>query len=105
MSENIDLRPAGQIERRPCRQELEASPGESLPPLAGEHVVKPQLKVVKIKHIRGGVLDLRLAERRRPQSEDCCCFDRSTPRSSFARSFKPCLSVKVRTSREAIFVQ
>ena len=39
-----------------------------------------------------------------PQSEVCCCFDRSTPRSSLHRSLSPWRSVNVRTSFAAILV-
>jgi len=40
-----------------------------------------------------------------PQSELCCSFFSSTPSRSLHRSLRPCLSGKVRTSREASFVQ
>ena len=40
MREDVDLRPAGEIERRAVRQEIETGLGKGAPPLTGEAAVE-----------------------------------------------------------------
>src|SRR5205085_10707778 len=62
MGENIDLRPAGEIEQRPAGEEIEAGLGEFHPALADQPLVEALLELVEIAHVGSGIFLLRIAE-------------------------------------------
>src|SRR5688572_22397285 len=62
MRENIHLRPAGEVEHGPVRQEIEAGFGEPHPPPALQPFVESLPERMQIAHVRGGIILLRVAE-------------------------------------------
>ena len=57
--------------------------------LALQHGVQPDAQFVQVEHVGGRVFELLGRQLGCPQSEDCCCFDRSTFSRSLHRSFNP----------------
>src|SRR3954465_1926774 len=65
MGEDIDLRPAGEVEHRPVRQEVEAGAGEAGPALPLEPFVQSLLQLVEVANVGGGIILLRVRKLRR----------------------------------------
>ena len=57
--EDVDLVPAGEVEPRPVRQEVEAGLRELRPPLARQPRVERRLQPVQVEDVGGGIVDLR----------------------------------------------
>src|SRR5690606_14191400 len=66
MCKNILFRPAGQVQRSPRRQEVEAGLSEGGPALPRQHRVQYGFQLMQVEHIRGGIPLLGLGKRRRP---------------------------------------
>ena len=93
VGENVHRLEAREIEPRPLGQIAEGRARKAVAALARQHRVELFAQRVQVQHVGGGVGELRLAQRAAPQSELCCCLERSTPSNSLTRSFRPCRSV------------
>ena len=93
MGEDVDLRPAGEIEHCAVRQEIEARLGEAGPPLALEPLVEPRLELVEVAHVGGGIILLRVAELGRTPVGALLLLGDFLAETSRTRSLSPCRSV------------
>src|SRR5687768_15967949 len=62
MREDVDLRPAGEVQRGPVRQEVETGLGKRRAAFACEALVELFLQPVQIAHVRRRIFLLRIAQ-------------------------------------------
>lgn len=82
MREDIRFGPAGKVQPGACRQKVKAALGELRAAFAGKAGVQFGPQLMQVENVGRGVFQLGLGQLGRPQSDDCCCFEMSMPRSS-----------------------
>ena len=105
MCKDVLLRPPLEIKQDTMRQEFEASLRQFLASLASQHRVEAATQGVQVHNVGGGIAKFSSVRAPAPQSELCCCLDKSMFSRSLHRSRKPCRSANVRASRDATLVQ
>jgi len=103
--ENVDVGPACEVRRARVGRKVEGGRGQLGAALALQKGIELGLSRVQIEHGGGGIGELLLAQAIGAPVEVCCCLERSTPKSSLHRSFRPNRSVNVLVKRAAILVQ
>ena len=74
MGEDVDLRPAGEIERRPVREKIETGLSQFHASFADQALVEFGLQLMQEAYVRRGIILLRFGQDRAAQSLDCCCL-------------------------------